>query len=665
MKKIMVIIALLCFFVTPIYAQDEEVYLDKIVVTPTRSNEYIKNAPNNVTIIDKEDIEKSTAKIIPDIIREQTGVVVKEYSSGNGKLVNVDIRGFGESGLSNTLVLIDGRRVTQIDLSGTDWTQIPLAEVERIEIIRGAASVFYGDNATGGVINIITKDGKGKPRITVKSEIGSYASYDNRIESSGQIKNLNYYSFARTYQSAGYRNNNDIKANDFGLKLSSRLFDTLDTKLSLGYHADTYGLSGALNDNQINSPYIGRRGTVYPLDDGKSEDYFGNFMIEKDFMKYGKFASDISMRVRQVKSNYMSFFPWQTNNYITTFGFTPKYILNNSLINHKNKITIGLDYYDAQDHILDGAPNTENNVINISKKSYGLYIFDQLSITDKLVSSCGYRFEKARYNFEQISAVANQQSLAKADRTKVLSAGMNYLYDEKDSSMFLNYSESFRFPLVDEMFNSGYPGFGGGGLNAALDQQRGKNYEVGLRHYFTKDIYANISFYRMDLRNEIWLNPVTIKNFNYDRTRHQGIEWESKARVDNRINLLGNYSFTDARFIKGDFGGNQIPAVPIHKWAAGFDVDILQNLNFSLITNYVGQRYFLSDQKNKFPRMSAYTTVDLRLSYAKNNFSIYGGIKNLFNEEYYEYGTVSGTADRKNYYPSPGRNFFIGGSVGF
>lgn len=662
MKKIMVIIALLvCSLVMPIYAQDEEINLDKIVVTPTRSNEYIKNAPNNVTIISRKDIEKSTSKIIPDIIREKAGVVVKEYSSGNGKLADVDIRGFGESGLSNTLVLVDGRRVTQIDLSGTDWTQIPLDVVERIEIIRGAASVFYGDNASGGVINIITRDGKGKPGIKVKSEMGSYASYDNKIESSGEIKNFNYYSFARYYESAGYRNNNDIKAKDFGLKFGYKLSDTLNAKLSLGFHGDTYGLPGALNDDQINSR--GRRATIYPIDDGESNDSFGNLMIENDFAGWGKFATDVSMRTRQVKTdNYDNF--TLTDSYIKTFGFTPKYMLNNSILNRNNKITVGFDYYDAQDHINSGPPNDENDVTIISKRSFGIYFFDQLSVIDKLKWSFGYRHEHARYNFEQLTAVASQRSEEKKEQEKVLTSGLNYIYDKNDSNLYLNYSESFRFPLVDEFYSSASPNWGGG-LNTNINTQRGKNYELGIRHYFTKDIYSNFTLFRMDLKNEIYLEPVSYKNLNYDRTRREGIEWESKARLWDKINLFANYTFTDARFYKGDFGGNQIPAVPIHKWAAGFDIDLLKELNLSLITNYVGERYFLSDQRNKFPRMAAYTTVDLRLSYNKNNFSIYGGIRNLFNEEYYEYGVVSGSADRKNYYPAPERNFILGGFLKF
>ena len=84
-----------------------------------------------------------------------------------------------------------------------------------------------------------------------------------------------------------------------------------------------------------------------------------------------------------------------------------------------------------------------------------------------------------------------------------------------------------------------------------------------------------------------------------------------------------------------------------------------------MMANYVGERYFLSDELNNFPRMASYMTLDLKLSYDKESFSVYGAIRNLLDEDYYEYGTVNNSTGVKNYYPSPGRNFAIGGSLKF
>ena len=167
--------------------------LEPIVVTASRYMESSLDVSKNVTVIDENAIEQSGARNVPELIETQTGIVVRDWL-GNGKTVNVDMRGFGERAESNTLVLIDGRRTNQIDMSGADWAQISVNSVEKIEIVRGPQSVMYGDNAAGGVINIVTKTGKNaKPSIGVKYEVGSfrYTSLKANIEGSSDF--LDYF----------------------------------------------------------------------------------------------------------------------------------------------------------------------------------------------------------------------------------------------------------------------------------------------------------------------------------------------------------------------------------------------------------------------------------------------------------------------------------------
>jgi len=130
--------------------------LPEVVVTATRTAQKTEKIPAGVTIITQEEIKNTNAGSIPDLLSSGEGLVVRSLM-GSGKNAQVDLRGYGETGPYNTLVLVDGRKVNAIDLSGVDWTQIPVDQVERIEIVRGTGTVLYGDNAAGGVINIITK----------------------------------------------------------------------------------------------------------------------------------------------------------------------------------------------------------------------------------------------------------------------------------------------------------------------------------------------------------------------------------------------------------------------------------------------------------------------------------------------------------------------------
>lgn len=214
------ILSVLVFVVTAMPAMSwgedtgiEKSELGEIVVTATRYEEHLSAIPANVTVITEEEIRNSTAQNIPDLLRNEVGIKVNDIN-GSRRNYTVDIRGFGETAGSNTLVLVDGRRVNQADLSGTDWTQIPLDRAARIEIIRGGSgSVLYGDNASGGVINIITKEGDRLLR-KVTGAFGSYSTFDGSADLSGREGGFSYALSGNTLTSDGYRDNSDTRAKD-------------------------------------------------------------------------------------------------------------------------------------------------------------------------------------------------------------------------------------------------------------------------------------------------------------------------------------------------------------------------------------------------------------------------------------------------------------------
>jgi iron complex outermembrane receptor protein len=253
MKKRVCLFALAAVVSLPCLAYSQEgtkpkepiVTMDEVVVTGTRSEEKSERIPANVTVISQKEIATSNAKNVPDLLRSQEGIVVRDLL-GNGKTAQVDLRGFGESAPSNTLVLLDGRRVNEIDLSGVDWTQIPIAQIQRIEILRGAGTVLYGDNAPGGVINIITKTPSDKWTASAGSTLGSYG-YNNEVFSiSGGYGKVAASLFGNYQATEGYRENNEFRAKNLGGKIVVDPSDWLSLDLSGNYHSDNSGLPGPL-----------------------------------------------------------------------------------------------------------------------------------------------------------------------------------------------------------------------------------------------------------------------------------------------------------------------------------------------------------------------------------------------------------------------------------
>ena len=117
-------------------------------------------AGSNITIISSEEIAKSTGKDITEILKSYSGIQVRSLYSGiDGINSTIDMRGFGEASSSNFLMLLNGRRLNDLDMGGINFSNIPLSSIDRIEIVRGnSAGTIYGSGAIGGAINIVTKD---------------------------------------------------------------------------------------------------------------------------------------------------------------------------------------------------------------------------------------------------------------------------------------------------------------------------------------------------------------------------------------------------------------------------------------------------------------------------------------------------------------------------
>ena len=227
-------------------AQTEGVELEEVVVTATRDKAEERHVPYNVTVITEGEIQRSNAQNVADVLRSVPSVTVTNTTS-NPKGASVDIRGFGETAAMNTLVLVDGRRVNAIDISGTDWAQIPLDQIERIEVIRGGGSVLYGDNAVGGVVNIITKKGSGKPTVQAEAVGGSYGLNIQRVSSQGTVRDFRYEVHARHENTAGFRDNGNYDGQDYGASVGYDIGDLIKLDVSGNYHYDKYGLPGALS----------------------------------------------------------------------------------------------------------------------------------------------------------------------------------------------------------------------------------------------------------------------------------------------------------------------------------------------------------------------------------------------------------------------------------
>ena len=129
---------------------------DAVVVTATRFPERALDAPVGMRIIGARDIAASAASTLPEVLVKLGGLHGRNLTGSPD--LQLDLRGYGITGDQNTMVLLDGVRINPNDLSSTHLTAIPLHAIERIEIVPGSGSVLYGDGATAGTVNIVTRE---------------------------------------------------------------------------------------------------------------------------------------------------------------------------------------------------------------------------------------------------------------------------------------------------------------------------------------------------------------------------------------------------------------------------------------------------------------------------------------------------------------------------
>ncbi|MBE9568428.1 MAG: TonB-dependent receptor, partial [Proteobacteria bacterium] len=178
-----------------------------VIVSAARTAQSTLTTPASIKVISRQQIENSGASHVVEVLRGQGGVQIKDLY-GDGSRATVDMRGFGNSAGSNTLILIDGRRLNNPDIGSPDLNSIALDDVEQIEVVQGSAGVLFGDQAVGGVINIITRK-PGALRHSLKLSAGSYNTINVHAMTSQALDNgINYRVSLDARESDNYRDHN-------------------------------------------------------------------------------------------------------------------------------------------------------------------------------------------------------------------------------------------------------------------------------------------------------------------------------------------------------------------------------------------------------------------------------------------------------------------------
>lgn len=645
--------------------------LPTVVVTAASVDGSVFTVPHGMTVITAADIAKSTSSSLSDLLSREAGLNLKS-SSGNDKHASIDIRGMGDTAVSNVLVMVDGVRLNESDLSGANLSSIALSEIDRIEILRGGGAVRYGDGAVGGVINILTRSPQsGALRGSVQLETASYDTRALRANLSGGAGDWRLRATASRALSDGYRRNNAFNRSDGSTEIRyapSGLAIPAEAYVRLSIHQDTYGLPGPVSAAAFSGSESDRRASNAPFDGGSTDDRMLTVGASFDFGAAG---------LLELLTN------WRDRDNPYVIGYSPlltymeqasriesnrretqlRYSLDFDAFGHTHSLGLGAHGQSADYVRRETIGSSFSPMRNGDLEGRGAYIETTLRGAAGLSVTAGARANELESDYRDgayaescavyfpvksgcVMVYTQSGQTRNTWRNQAYELGLTW-EAAPTRVYFASASRHFRAPNIDELALA----------TTDLRPQRGITAEIGLRAQPRAGAEYAITLFGMRIEDEIYFGPDSTGsgftlNRNYDLpTRRLGGEFQGRWQLTPAIRLSANLAYVQPRFEGTDA---DVPHVPRVTANARFEWRTSEALRWFASARYVGKRYDGNDLDNRtYPILPAYAVYDVAARYTIGDVELTAAVNNLLDEVY------STTGYSATYYPMPGRNYAL------
>ena len=619
-------ISLSIAFIIPLltFAQEIPTYqLGEIIVTATKRKQYQAEIGSSVTVITSDNLKKEGKTFVLDALRDAPGISVMQSGSFGGT-VSLYLRG---SKTGYTLVMIDGVEVNDpmsIDRS-FDFAHLLTDDIQKIEVVRGPQSTLYGSDAIGGVINIITKKGEGKPKWQVLFEGGSYNTFKEVLSYGGSNEKFNYYFSLIRLDSDGISKAKDGPEDDayrnttFSSRLGYKILENADLDLIFHYvDAKTDLDDGAYLEDPNHVAWwknlVGKISFTQYVN--SFWDYNLSFSYSRTKRMYRDNPDDIDTGIWDGDNTHNWYigdnrkFEWQNNIYPI----------------EQNTITLGFEY-EKERGFSDGR-NSGDRFDRRSVDNEGYYLQDQINLQDKLFVTLGIRID--------------DHELFGTETTYKVSTA--YLIPKTGTRLKANWGTGFKAPSLYQLYSS-YCG------NPNLKPDKSNSYDFGFEQSLLNNkISFGLTYFHNNFKNMVDFDMVTFKYKNIGRVKTKGIETELAFNPWEDLKITINYTYLDT---ENKETGKELGRRP--KNQINFDINyrFLDKGNFNISATYVGSRW---DDNANTKKLKRYAKVDLTITYdLKKNFQIFAKAENLFDKDYMQ---IWG-------YEMPGASFYVGMKVIF
>ena len=582
-------------------------------------------------IITQREIAASGSDSLPRLLQELGGIQLQD-PSGNGTQSMLSLRGFGSNATSNTLILINGIPLTNPDISAPNLNFIPVQDIKYIEIVAGSESVLYGDQAVGGVINIVTHP-KLNEKISLSCSGGSYNQRACEAMLSGEYKKLQYGLQAQASHTDNYRAHNDYNQLLAAGRLGYR-YATGNINFDTNIANERMLFPGALTAAQVAA---NRRQSTNETDFFRDWNGYYHLKNEQTLAADWRLETDVSRREMHGDGVLMSPF---TQSRLTYFVKPQVHGVIRNVV-----ITTGVELQNDHYNLSTLFGRTVDD-----QQQYSVYGLINTPLTRNLILSAGLR---GAMQHSQLLSFANQNDI---NRAAASTLGLT-LKITSGVKVFLRRAESFRFPKADENADVA-PGVDG------LKTQRGVSYETGINVKY-KQSTTQFELSQLNLRDEITFDPLQTPenpfgvNTNFDRTVRRGFSLSEKLHLTRQITLGGQYNYINARFQEGVYAGNRIPLVAENILLANVSYALTNRWRLYTEALYTGNEYADNDNANTAPKLGGYTIYNIGVHYQYEHFTAAFRLNNVFDKYYYVYSVYQPSLQTEYFYPAAGRNFML------
>ncbi len=672
--------------------------LEEIIVTATLLERTLDKTPASVSVVTEDDIQGARQQLALDESLSRVPGLFMQNRYNFAQDLRLSVRGFGargQFGIRGVKVLVDGIPETLPDGLGS-VDSIDLGATSQIEVIRGPSSALYG-NASGGVISLTSEGGRDVPQAELRVAAGGYGFEKSQLKFGGETERLNYLVSVSDQQLDGYRAQstyeNKLLSGRFDVDLGrDRSLLTVVSFTDQPVSDDPGGLTAAVapvnprSAAPLNVQFDAgesleqqRLGFVYTTPAGERGTLKArNYYAWRDF---GNLLPTLSQGQVDLERDFV--------------GGGVSYTYDGFWLDRPNRFIAGVDFDDQSDDRLrydnlNGVRGPLSFDQNEHVKSYGAFIQNELSVSERVQLSFGVRYDEVEFevtdrwfaNTTAANPSGDDSGSTKFTDTSPMVGLVVELTD--DLNFYTTYSSAFETPTTTEF---AIPG-GGGGFNQTLVPQAASNFEVGLRGVINEAQRYEVAVFTIGVEDELIGTEITgspgrFSFANAGKTTRDGLEFSWIASPTERIRTTVSYTYSDFTFdefvetvnvpnpapppatipASVSRNGNVIPGTPENLLFAEFSYRAPRGWFVAADAIYVDEQFGDSANAVVIPD---YTLANLRMGYELELDSLvlspFLGVTNLSDKAYTANARINATANRYCE-PGPGRTGYGGIAV--